>query len=139
MMVAISRFTKTLSTLLASGVPLLTAMDITKGVLGNAVLQGVIVDASSSIREGESIAEPLKESGRFPPIVTHMIAVGERSGQLETMLENVAESYDSQVETKLATLTSLLEPLMIVLMGVGAGGIAASILMPLIQMNEFVQ
>ena len=139
MMTAISRFAKTLSTLLASGVPLLTAMDITKGVLGNAVLQQVVIDASSSIREGESIAEPLKASGRFPPLVTHMIAVGERSGQLEEMLENVALSYDAQVETRVATLTSLLEPLMIVLMGLGAGSIAVAILLPLMQMSEFVQ
>jgi len=139
MMMAVSRFTKTLATLLSSGVPLLTAMDITKGVLGNAVLQQIIVDASSSIREGESIAEPLKASGRFPPLVTHMIAVGERSGQLEEMLENVAQSYDAQVETRVATLTSLLEPLMIVVMGLGAGSIAVAILMPLMQMSEFVQ
>jgi general secretion pathway protein F len=139
MMIAISRFSKTLSTLLRSGVPLLTAMDITKGVLGNVVLQQVIVDASSSIREGESIAEPLKASGRFPPLVTHMIAVGERSGQLEEMLENVALSYDSQVENRVAALTSLLEPLMIVVMGLGAGSIAVAILMPLMKMSEFVQ
>jgi general secretion pathway protein F len=139
MMIAVSRFSKTLSTLLKSGVPLLTAMDITKGVLGNAVLQQVIVEASSSIREGESIAEPLKASGRFPPLVTHMIAVGERSGQLEEMLENVALSYDAQVETRVAALTSLLEPLMIVFMGLGAGSIALAILMPLMQMSEFVQ
>jgi general secretion pathway protein F len=139
MMIAISRFAKTLATLLASGVPVLTAMDITKGVLGNVVLEKVIVDASASIREGESIAEPLKASGRFPPIVTHMIAVGERSGQLEEMLENVANAYDTQVETKIAALTSLLEPLMIIFMGAGTGSITAAMLMPLIKMNEFVQ
>lgn len=139
MMIAVSRFSKTLSTLLASGVPVLTAMDITKGVLGNVVLEKVIIEASSSIREGESIAEPLKASGRFPPIVTHMIAVGERSGQLEHMLENVSNAYDAQVDTRITALTSLLEPLMIVIMGVMAGGIAAAILMPLIQMNEFIQ
>jgi general secretion pathway protein F len=139
MMIAISRFAKTLSTLLASGVPVLTAMDITKGVLGNVILEKVIVDASASIREGESIAEPLKASGRFPPIVTHMIAVGERSGQLEEMLENVASAYDTQVESKIAALTSLLEPLMIVFMGAGTGSITAAMLMPLIKMNEFVQ
>jgi general secretion pathway protein F len=139
MMIAVSRFSKTLSTLLASGVPLLTAMDITKGVLGNVVLEQVIVDASASIREGESIAEPLKASKRFPPLVTHMIAVGERSGQLEEMLENVAQSYDAQVETRVATVTALMEPLMIVVMGLGVGSIAAAILMPLIQMSEFVQ
>ena len=139
MMIAVSRFSKTLATLLSSGVPLLTAMDITKGVLGNAVLEQVVVEASGSIREGESIADPLKASGRFPPIVTHMIAVGERSGQLEQMLENVAGAYDQQVDVKIATLTSLLEPLMIVVMGVSAGGIVAAILWPLIKMNEFIQ
>ncbi len=139
MMIAISRFSKTLSTLLASGVPVLNAMDITKGVLGNIVLEKVIVDAAASIREGESIAEPLKASGRFPPIVTHMISIGERSGQLEEMLENVSNSYDVQVEAKIATMTSMLEPAMIVIMGIGAGSIAAAILMPLIKMNEFVQ
>jgi general secretion pathway protein F len=139
MMIAISRFAKTLSTLLASGVPIISAMDITKGVLGNVVLEKVIVEATTSIKEGESIADPLKASGRFPPIVTHMIAIGERSGQLEQMLENVAEAYDALVETKITTMTALLEPLMIILMGAGAGGIAAAILMPLIQMNEFIQ
>ncbi|MCP4195989.1 MAG: type II secretion system inner membrane protein GspF [Proteobacteria bacterium] len=139
MMIAISRFTKTLSTLLASGVPIISAMEITKGVLGNVVLEKVVVEATTSIKEGESIADPLKASGRFPPIVTHMIAIGERSGQLEHMLENVAEAYDALVETKITTLTALLEPLMIILMGAGAGGIAAAILMPLIQMNEFIQ
>ncbi len=139
MMIAISRFAKTLSTLLSSGVPIITAMDITKGVLGNVILEKVVVEATSSIREGESIAEPLKASGRFPPIVTHMIAIGERSGQLEEMLENVASAYDSLVESKVATLTSLLEPLMIVVMGVSVGGIVISILTPLIKMNEFIQ
>ncbi len=139
MMIAISRFAKTLSTLLASGVPVLNAMDITKGVLGNVILEKVIVEAAASIREGESIAEPLKASGRFPPIVTHMIAVGEKSGQLEEMLENVANAYDIQVESKIAALTSLLEPLMIIIMGASTGGVTAAMLMPLIQMNEFVQ
>ena len=139
LMISISRFAKTLATLLASGVPLLQAMDITKGVLGNAVLEQVVVEASSSIREGESIAGPLQASGHFPPIVTHMIAVGERSGQLEQMLENVAGAYDAQVDTRVATLTSLLEPLMIVIMGAAAGSIALSILMPLIKMNEFIK
>ncbi|MCP4599947.1 MAG: type II secretion system inner membrane protein GspF [Proteobacteria bacterium] len=139
MMIAISRFSKTLSTLLTSGVPIVTAMDITKGVLGNVVLETVIQEAISSIQEGESIAEPLKESGRFPPMVTHMIAIGERSGQLEEMLENVASAYDSLVDTRVSTMTSLLEPLMIVMMGVSVGGITLSILMPLIKMNDFIQ
>ena len=138
-MLAVSRFARTLATLLRSGVPLLKAMDIVKNVLDNGKLEKVIETATGSIREGESIAGPLKRSGDFPPIVTHMIAVGERSGQLEQMLENVARAYDSQVETRVQALTSLLEPLMIVFMGGGVGFIAFAILMPLIQMNEFIQ
>ena len=138
-MLAVSRFARTLATLLRSGVPLLKAMDIVKNVLDNGKLEKVIETAAGSIREGESIAGPLKRSGDFPPIVTHMIAVGERSGQLEQMLENVARAYDTQVETRVQALTSLLEPLMIVFMGGGVGFIAFAILMPLIQMNEFIQ
>jgi general secretion pathway protein F len=138
-MLAVSRFARTLSTLLRSGVPLLKAMEIVKNVLDNGRLEKVIETATGSIREGESIAGPLKRSGDFPPIVTHMIAVGERSEQLEQMLENVARAYDTQVETRVQALTSLLEPLMMVVMGGGVGFIAFAILMPLIQMNEFVQ
>lgn len=136
-MVAITRFTRTLSTLLASGVALLKAMDIVKNVMENKVLEAVITEAAASIKEGESIAEPLKRSGRFPPIVTHMIAIGERSGELESMLEAVADSYDSVIDARVAILTSLLEPILIVVMGGLSGGVAFSILMPLLQLNEF--
>jgi general secretion pathway protein F len=138
-MLAVSRFSRTLATLLQSGVPLLKAMDIVKNVLDNARLSKVIEEAIGSIREGESIAQPLKRSGDFPPIVVHMIAVGEKSGQLETMLENVARAYDTQVDTRVQALTSLLEPLMMIVMGGAVGFIAFAILMPLIQMNDFVQ
>jgi general secretion pathway protein F len=138
-MIAVARFARTLSTLLASGVSLLTALDIARNVLGNAELMRVIEDARASIREGESIAAPLKRSGRFPPIVTHMIAIGERSGELEGMLTHVAIAYDNQVTVRLQTLTSLMEPVMIVIMGTFVGGMAMSILMPLMQINEFVQ
>ncbi|HVK63907.1 MAG TPA: type II secretion system inner membrane protein GspF [Polyangium sp.] len=136
-MIAIARFSRTLATLLSAGVALLGAMDIVKNVLGNAVLEKVIADAISSIREGQSIAEPLKRSGQFPPIVTHMITIGEKSGQLEEMLENVSNAYDLEVEMRVTVLTSLLEPLMIVFMGGAVGFIAFSILMPLIQMSSF--
>ena len=139
LLVAVSRFTRTLATLLASGVQLLAAMEIGKNVLENARLEGVVKEAIGSIREGESIAEPLKRSGQFPPMVTHMIAVGERSGQLEQMLENVSRAYEADVETRVAALTSLLEPLMILIMGGVVGFIAMSILMPMVQMNELVQ
>jgi general secretion pathway protein F len=138
-MLAVARFSRTLATLLQSGVPLLKAMDIVKNVLDNARLESVVQEAAAAIREGQSIAEPLRRSGDFPPIVTHMIAVGEKSGQLEQMLENVARAYDTQVETRVQALTSLLEPLMIVIMGGAVGFIAFAILMPLIQMNDFVQ
>jgi general secretion pathway protein F len=139
LLVSVSRFTRTLATLLASGVQLLAAMEIGKNVLENAKLEGVVAEAIGSIREGESIAEPLKRSGQFPPMVTHMIAVGERSGQLEEMLENVSRAYEADVETRVAALTSLLEPLMILVMGGVVGFIAMSILMPMVQMNELIQ
>ncbi|HVJ90516.1 MAG TPA: type II secretion system F family protein [Labilithrix sp.] len=138
-MLAVSRFSRTLATLLKSGVPLLKAMEIVRHVLDNAMLSKIVEEATGSIREGESISVPLKRSKQFPPIVVHMIAVGEKSGQLETMLENVSRAYDAQVETRVQAMTSLLEPLIIVFMGGGVGFIAFSILMPLIQMNDFVQ
>jgi general secretion pathway protein F len=139
MMVAISRFARTLATLLAAGVALLPAMGIVRNVLGNGTLEKVVEEATGSIREGQSIAEPLKSSGYFPPLVTHMIAIGEKSGQLEEMLENVAEAYDTAVDARVQLLTSLLEPIIIVVMGGSVAFIAFSILMPLIQMSEFVE
>lgn len=135
-MIAVGRFSKTLSTLLGSGVPLLGAMDIVKNILGNRVLIEVVEQARLNIREGESIAGPLKRSGEFPPMVTHMIAVGERTGALENMLENVAEAYDRQVDMRVTALTNLLEPLMIILMGGGVGFIVFAILLPILRMNE---
>lgn len=138
LMAAISRFSRTLATLLKSGVPVLQSLEITRNVLGNVELSRVIEDARVSIREGESIAAPLKRSGKIPPIVVHMIAVGERSGQLEEMLENVANSYDTQVEAKVQGITSLIEPLLIVVLGGVTGGIAFSILMPLMKIGQFV-
>lgn len=139
LLVAVARFTRTLSTLLSSGVPILKSMEIGRNVLGNVRLESVVTDAIGSIREGESIAEPLKRSGAFPPMVIHMIAVGERSGQLEAMLENVSRAYESDVETRVTALTSLLEPVMILALGGVVGFIAMSILMPLMQMNQLVQ
>jgi general secretion pathway protein F len=139
LLVSLARFTRTLSTLLASGVQLLPAMEIGKNVMENVRLEGVIAEAIGSIREGESIAEPLKRSGAFPPMVTHMIAVGEKSGQLEQMLENVSRAYEAEVETKVATMTSLLEPIMIAVMGGAVGFIVISIMMPLVQMNNLVE
>jgi general secretion pathway protein F len=120
-------------------VPLLTALEIVKKVLNNVVLEKVVEDARDTIREGESIAVTLKRSGQFPAMMCHMIAVGERSGQLESMLENVAEAYERDVESKVNRLTALLSPLMIVIMGIGVGFMVFSILGPIMGMQEMVQ
>ncbi|NMB74564.1 MAG: type II secretion system inner membrane protein GspF [Myxococcales bacterium] len=138
-MLAVARFAKTLSTLLHSGVPLLSALSIVRGIVNNRVLAGAIDGARESIQEGESIAAPLKRSGHFPPLVTHMIAIGERSGQLEAMLDNVASSYESQAEARINQLTTLLEPLMIVLMGGAVGFMVFSVLLPILQLNQFAR
>jgi len=134
--IAVARFARTLSTLLQSGVPLLTALDIVKNIMGNTRLADVIDQARDSIREGESISAPLKRSGEFPPLVHHMVAVGERSGAIEEMLANVADTYESQVESSVSALTSLLEPLMIVGMGAVVAFIVFSVLMPILQINN---
>lgn len=133
---ALARFARTLSTLLQSGVPLLTSLDIVRNVVGNTRLAEVIDQSRDAIREGESIAAPLKRSGEFPPLVYHMVAIGERTGALEEMLGNVAGAYEDQVETTIGTLTSLLEPVMIVGMGLVVGFVVLSVLMPILQINN---
>jgi general secretion pathway protein F len=138
-LIAMSRFSRTLSTLLSSGVPLLTAMGIVESIVDNMVLQEIISKAADAIREGESISAPLKRSNEFPPMVCHMIAVGEKTGQLESMLKKIADTYDSQVDAKVGAMTSLLEPIMIVVMGGGVAFIVAAILMPILQMNTFIK
>jgi general secretion pathway protein F len=138
-LVAVTRFTRTLATLLASGVQLVKAMEIVKHVLGNRVLEAVVTDATASIKEGESIAEPLRRSGRFPKLVVQMIAIGERSGDLEGMLIAASDNYDGIIDARVTLLTSMLEPMMIAAMGGTAAAVAFSILMPLMQLNEFVQ
>lgn len=137
-MIAISRFSGTLSTLLASGVPLLTAMDIVKNVLGNTRLVEVVEDARVNIREGESIAGPLERSGEFPPMVIHMIATGERSGQLEEMLENISDSYQKQTDLQVQTMTQLLGPVMIIVLGIAVALIVFAVMWPILQMNQTI-
>lgn len=138
-MVAVTRFSRTLATLLRSGVPVLTALDIVRDVLNNERLAEVIDNAREAIREGESIAKPIERSRQFPPIVTHMIAIGEKSGQLEEMLEHVADNYDFQVNQKIDGLTSLLEPVMIVGMGAAVGYVVFAILLPILQLSQHVR
>jgi general secretion pathway protein F len=138
-LVAVARFSRTLATLLRSGVPVLNALDIVKDVLNNVRLADVVSEAREAIREGESIADPLRRSREFPPIVVHMIATGEKSGQLEDMLENVADNYDFQVDQKVERLTTLIEPIMIVGMGAGVAFVVFAILMPILQLSQHVR
>jgi general secretion pathway protein F len=137
--VGVARFARTLSTMLSAGVPVLSALEITKKVLANVVLEKVVEQARDAIREGESIAATLKKSGQFPSMMVHMVAVGERSGQLETMLENVAGAYEREVEGKVARLTTILSPAIIVSMAVVVVFIVFSILTPILDMQNFVQ
>jgi general secretion pathway protein F len=137
--IAISRFTRTLSTLLSSGIPVLISMDIVKNVVENTVLSEAIDAAKNSISEGSSIAEPLRRSGLFPPIVTHMITVGEKSGELESMLVKVSEAYDNEVEATVSGLTALLEPVLILMMGGIVFFIMISVLLPILQMNQVLK
>jgi general secretion pathway protein F len=136
---AVARFARTLATMLASGVPVLVAMDIVKRVLNNSVLEKVVENARDAIREGESVAATLKRSGEFPSMMCHMVAVGERSGELEQMLEHVADAYERDVDQKVARLTTLLSPLMIIVMAVAVAFIVFSIIQPIMDMQQFVQ
>lgn len=130
------RFSRTLGTLVAGGVPLLQALEIVRDVVGNAVIGKTLDEARENIARGQTISDPLKKSNQFPPIVTHMISVGEASGNLEEMLFNVADAYEDEVETTVSGLTSLLEPIIIILMGVVVGFIVLSILLPIFDMNK---
>ncbi len=138
-MIAISRFCRTLATLTSSGVQLMPSLDIVKGVVENVILMQVIDETRNSVKEGESIAEPLRRSGQFPPLVTHMIMIGEKTGELEAMLERVADTYDDQIDTKVSTMTTLLEPLMIVVMGAVVSAIVLSILLPILKLNQIAK
>jgi len=135
-LVAISRFTRTLSTLLSGGIPIVRALDISKHVANNVVLGQAIDAARDSVTEGQSLASPLRASGEFPPVVVHMVEVGERSGELEAMLEKVAQTYEEQVETSVSRLTALLEPMLILLMVGIVIIIIAATLVPLLDVTS---
>jgi len=131
--VAISRFCRTLGTLLQSGVPIMQALEIVGKASGNEVIAETVNKVRESVREGESIAVPLQLSGLFPPLVTQMVAVGEETGNLDGMLSKISDFYDTEVEYMLASLTSLLEPLLILIMGFIVGFIVVSVFLPLYQ------
>jgi type IV pilus assembly protein PilC len=135
---AIARFTRTLGTLISSGVPILAGLDITARTAGNKVVEKAIYATRESISQGDTIAEPLRQSGVFPPMVTQMIGVGEQTGALDEMLDKIANFYDSEVDTAVEQLTSIIEPVMIVLMGVLVGGMLISMYLPMFKLINVI-
>jgi len=136
---ALSRWSRTLGTLLSGGLPLLQALEYSQGVAGNRLFSRAIAQARERVREGEEVALSLKESGLFPSVVLEMVAVGEKSGELPPMLEKVASSLENEAESDLRGLIALLEPLMILIMGVGVGFIALSVLLPILEMSQVIR
>jgi type IV pilus assembly protein PilC len=136
--VAIARFARTLGTMLSSGVPILDSMDIVASTAGNSVIERELRKARASIAEGQTVAEPLAKSGVFPPMVVQMIGVGEATGALDEMLAKIADFYDEEVDVAVDALTSLLEPLMIVFLGVTIGGLLVAMYLPIFQLADVV-
>jgi type IV pilus assembly protein PilC len=135
---AVARFTRTLSTLVSSGVPILDALAITARTAGNKVVERAVMATRVSISEGRTIAEPLMQSKVFPPMVCQMIAVGETTGALDAMLQKVAEFYEDEVDNAVANLTSLMEPLVIVFLGVVIGGLVISMYLPIFKLGSVI-
>lgn len=136
MMINVSRFCSTLSTLLNSGVPILASMKIVKNLISNIHMQKAIESSRVNVSEGSTLAGPLAESGYFPKMVTHMISLGEKSGELEPMLNIISDNYEDQVEAKLGGLTSILEPIMMVGMGGAVAFIVMSVVVPMMELNS---
>jgi type IV pilus assembly protein PilC len=135
---AVARFTRTLSTLVSSGVPILDALSITSRTTGNRVVEKAIIQARSSISQGKTIAEPLIESKVFPPMVCQMIAVGETTGALDSMLAKIADFYDDEVDNMVANLMSLLEPAVILFLGVVIGGLVVAMYLPIFRLGSVI-
>ena len=131
--IVMARFSRTMGTLLASGVPILQAMETVAGVVGNSVVSDAVIESRARIREGEKIADPLQRSKMFPPMVVHMVSVGEESGSLDHMLNKIADFYENEVEMTIATLTASIEPVMIVLLGVIVLFIVISMFLPMVE------
>lgn len=135
---AVAKFTRTLGTLIKSGVPILQAMETVAKTSGNKVIEKAITEARESIKEGERIAEPLKRSGVFPPMVLQMISIGEETGALDTMLTKVADFYDQEVESAVTGLTNMIEPLIIVLMAAVVGSIVVAMFLPMFSLTSAI-
>ena len=136
---ALTRFSRTLSVLLRSGVPILESLEITSDTVNNSVMAGAIKDVQAAVKTGESVAKPLSEHPTFPPMVVQMMAVGEETGALDEMLDKIGEFYDQEVEATVAALTSLIEPLLIVVMGATVGGMVVALYMPMFNIINLVQ
>ncbi len=132
--IAVARFCRTLSTLISSGVPILDGLEITARTAGNAIVEDAVMATRKSIERGETVSGPLKETGVFPPMVTQMIGVGEATGALDTMLGKIADFYEEEVDTAVAGLLTLMEPIMIAILGVIVGGIVIAMYMPIFSM-----
>jgi type IV pilus assembly protein PilC len=136
--IAVARFCRTLATLISSGVPILDGLEITANTAGNVIVQDAIMQARASIREGDTISNPLRQSKVFPPMVVQMITVGEETGALEEMLTKIADFYDSEVDTAVDALTSIIEPVMIVVMGAIVGAMVVAMYLPIFQMVNVI-
>ncbi len=134
--VAISRFARTFATLIQSGVPILGALEIVASTSGNKLIEDAVLDASQAVRQGETLAAPLAKTGMFPPMVTRMIAVGEKTGALEQLLEKISKFYDQQVATTVESLTALIEPIMIGIMGIIVGGMVLAVFLPIFKLTS---
>lgn len=136
---AIARFTRILGTLIKSGVPILEALQVSSNAIGNLVISGAVLSAKTKIKEGQSISGPLAASGVFPPMVTQMIMVGEESGELEEMLINVAKFYDEEVDRSVEKLTAVIEPLMMVVIGLTIGTMIIAMYLPIFNMVNLIK
>jgi general secretion pathway protein F len=136
---AVARFSRTLGTLLQSGVPLLTAMEIVKNVMNNKHISDAMQAVSREVEEGKGLSVPLSRNGFFPPVAIEMISVGEQSGTLEVMLQRIADAFEKEVEADIMVVTSLLEPVMILCMGVVVSFIVLAVLLPIFEMNQLVR
>ena len=137
--VAVARFTRTFGTLVSSGVPILEGLRITARTAGNKVVEKAVMQCRAAVTAGKTLAEPLKTSGVFPPMVTQMIAVGEQTGALDAMLNKIADFYDDEVDTAVGALTALLEPLMIVILGVIIGGLVVAMYLPIFRLVTLIK
>jgi type IV pilus assembly protein PilC len=134
--ICIARFTRTLSTLLSSGVPILEGLDITAKTAGNAILEDVIIQLRQKIEGGGTMTEPMRQSSFFPPMVTQMVSVGESTGEIDTMLTKIADYFEEEVDTVMANLMTLMEPLLMVFLGVVCGGIVIAMYLPLFKLIQ---